>query len=498
MNAVCYCRYSSSNQTEQSIEGQLNACYNFAKANGMTVIGEYVDRALTGTNDKREYFQRMIADSAKRQFEVVIVYQLDRFSRNRYDSAIYKAKLKRNGVKVVSTRENITEDASGVLMEAVLEGMAEYYSAELSQKVKRGLTISANKCKHVGSSIPFGYRVNESKNYEVDYMMAPIVQTCYELYAAGQTIKQINEHLTVQYGKSYFGNPYNALNRILSNRNYIGYYTRCGSNIENGMPRIVSDELFERVQQILDKNKKAPARARAHEEYLLTTKLYCGYDREMMVGVSGTSKTGAIHNYYTCKGVLRKTGCKKKNVKKGYIEDLILSKTREQLTDDNIGIIAKAVSEISSKQSNAPVISELKRKLKENATAIDNLVTAIERGEHMDLISDRITKKKEEKAEFEKALAREQIDKTDLSESEIKFFLSKLKTGDINDMKYRRALIVIFVSAIYLYDDRVTIVFNASERPLTVDYTLLDEIESGIDKDVGVSSYMKCTSPPWK
>ena len=137
--AVIYARFSSHSQTEQSIEGQLRECYDFAKRNDVTIVGEYIDRALTGTSDKRPQFLKMIEDSKKKNFEYVLVYQLDRFARNRYDSANYKAKLKKNGVRVLSVKENITDDASGILVEGMLESMAEYYSAELSQKVKRGI-----------------------------------------------------------------------------------------------------------------------------------------------------------------------------------------------------------------------------------------------------------------------------------------------------------------------------------------------------------------------
>ena len=146
MNVVIYARFSSHTQTEQSIEGQLKVCYEYAKAHQYTVIGEYIDRAQSGTSDNRTDFQRMIQDSEKHTFQGILVYQLDRFARNRYDSAINKAKLKKNGVRVLSARENITEDASGILIEGVLESMAEYYSVELSQKINRGMQINASKC----------------------------------------------------------------------------------------------------------------------------------------------------------------------------------------------------------------------------------------------------------------------------------------------------------------------------------------------------------------
>ena len=121
MNVVIYARFSSHNQTEQSIEGQLKVCNEFAERNNLNVIDIYKDEAKSGTKDDRYNFQRMIKDSEKKQFQGVLVYQLDRFSRNKYDSAIYKRKLKLNGVRVLSARENISTDASGILMESVLE-----------------------------------------------------------------------------------------------------------------------------------------------------------------------------------------------------------------------------------------------------------------------------------------------------------------------------------------------------------------------------------------
>ena len=126
-NAVIYARYSSHSQTEQSIEGQLRVCHEYAQREGFTIVGEYIDRAISGKTDDRPDFQRMISDSRKRAFQYVIVYKLDRFARNRYDSAVYKHKLKQNGVKVVSAMENIGDNPESIILEAVLEASAEYY-----------------------------------------------------------------------------------------------------------------------------------------------------------------------------------------------------------------------------------------------------------------------------------------------------------------------------------------------------------------------------------
>lgn len=121
MKAVIYARYSTDKQNEQSIEGQIRECLEYAEHNAITVVGNYIDRAFSAKTDNRPEFQKMIKDSNKHCFDIIIVWKLDRFARNRYDSAHYKALLKKNGVKVVSAKENIAEGSEGILLESVLE-----------------------------------------------------------------------------------------------------------------------------------------------------------------------------------------------------------------------------------------------------------------------------------------------------------------------------------------------------------------------------------------
>ncbi len=150
MIGVIYARYSSDSQREESIDGQLRECYAFAEKQGISIINTYIDRALSAKTDNRPAFQQMIKDSDKQKFDLVIVWKLDRFARNRYDSARYKNTLKKNNVKVVSATETISQNAEGILLESMLEGYAEYYSVELSEKVTRGMTENALKCKFNG------------------------------------------------------------------------------------------------------------------------------------------------------------------------------------------------------------------------------------------------------------------------------------------------------------------------------------------------------------
>ena len=118
IKGVIYARYSSDSQTEQSIEGQLRVCNQFAQNNNIEIVATYIDRAMTGTNDLRPDFQRMIKDSNKKQWDYVLVYKLDRFSRDKYEMTIHKHTLKNNGVKIISAMENIPEGPEGIILES--------------------------------------------------------------------------------------------------------------------------------------------------------------------------------------------------------------------------------------------------------------------------------------------------------------------------------------------------------------------------------------------
>ena len=197
MRAVIYARYSSDNQREASIEGQLRECMEFATYNGIQVIDNYIDRAMSAKTDNRPEFQRMIKDSYKHAFDCIIVWKLDRFARNRYDSAHYKTILKKNGVKVVSAKETIAEGSEGILLESVLEGMAEFYSAELAEKVTRGLKENALKGLYNGGSVPFGYVINAERKLAIDPLIAPIVADIFKMSYDGKTVKQMCHHCCI-------------------------------------------------------------------------------------------------------------------------------------------------------------------------------------------------------------------------------------------------------------------------------------------------------------
>ncbi len=469
-NAVIYARFSSHAQNEQSIEGQLKECYAFAERSGLRIVHEYIDRALTGTTDKRPEFLQMIEDSKRKGFQFVVVYQLDRFARNRYDSATYKAKLKKNGVRVLSAKENITDDASGILIEGVLESMAEYYSAELSQKIKRGIAISASKCKFFGGSVPLGYKVNEQKDFIIDEDTAPIVRKLFEMFVAGYNYADLIRYLNERGIPTSTGGKWNksSFHRIFSNRRYLGKYIFHDEEIDGGMPRIIDDELFAEAQKVLAKYAAAPSRGKAKVEYLLSEKLICGKCASKMTGISSTSKSKKIHHYYKCVGVTKGV-CDKRTIRKQFIEDeivyAIVGNGTEQnpqgvLTDDFIDMVAAETYLLIQEERNDSEIKRLESLVADNQKAINNLMQALMLGKIADTILAQIEKLESENKELNDTIESEKALQINYTYADIRKWLLHFRTLDYSKTKNRKDLIDTFIYRVLLYDDKMKVIFN--------------------------------------
>ena len=482
---VIYARYSSDRQNEQSIAGQVDICKNWALNNDITIVDIYHDEALTGTNDKRPDFQRMINDAKTGKFNYVIVYKLDRFARNRYDSAIYKAQLKKLGIKVISAMENIGEGPESIILESMLEGMAEYFSANLAQNVLRGMKQKAEQGKYMGGIVPLGYKVDEGKNYLIDEKSAFLVKQIYDRYASGYTIKEIVDDLNASGHRSSTGKPftYTSLHRILTNQKYIGRYEYLGIVLDNAIPRIIDDETFEKVQQRKKTNKIAPAKAKSNVNYHLTGKLFCGCCGSNMVGDSGTSSTGATHFYYSCIEKKRKHGCKKKSVKKDWIEQLITDVTINQvLTDENIKLIAEKAYELHEKErQDKSEINVLKNTLQETEKVINNIMNAIEQGIITETTRQRLLEAEERKEALLASIEREQIQKPQITKEHVEFFLYDMKNKIYNAPDRTEIIINTFVNAVYLYDDKMVITFNFKEGNALKKLKLTDVEKFGFD-----------------
>ncbi len=483
MKAVIYARYSDSHQREESVEGQIRECTEYAKHNGITIIGTYIDRALSARSDARPEFQRMIKDSAKHLFDVVIVWKLDRFSRNRYDSAHYKAILRKNGVKVISAKENISEGPEGIILESMLEGFAEYYSAELAVKVQRGMMENALKGKNNGGSIPLGYMLGDGQKLTIDPLTAPLVQEAFTRYAEGETVKAIVDSFNARGLQTTAHKPFkpNSFDILFRNRKYIGEYKYQDVIIPGGVPAIISEELFNRVQSRKEKNRRAPARAKADDEYLLTTKLICGNCERLMVGESGRSRNGTIHYYYKCISSKRRTGCKTKGVKKDWIEKLaVFTTVNRVLKDEEIDRISDKLV-IMQEQENT-LIPMLKQQLAETEKGINNLLNAIQQGLFNTSAKKRMDELEKQKEELEVSILQTELARPKYTKDEMVRWISRFKHGDIDSVDYRRQIIDIFVNSIRLYDDRIIFTYNYKDGTEAIS---LADIEAALGSDLG-------------
>ena len=493
MTAVIYARYSSDNQREESIEGQIRECTAYAEKNGITVVKHYIDRALSAKTDNRPDFQQMIKDSEKRLFDIVLVWKLDRFARNRYDSAHYEYQLERNHVKLVSATEPISDSPAGIMVKSMLTGMAEYYSAELSEKVVRGMTENVLKGKYNGGTIPIGFKVDEEKFFQIDPLKAPFVVEAFRRYNDGATMKELMNWLndsgvTTNRNQKF---TYNSVQTLLTNKRYIGENHFKDIVMPDSIPAIVDKDLFEEVQLKIKKNSRAPARHKAEDDYLLTTKLFCGMCGAMMFGECGTGRNKVVHHYYKCATAKRFKTCKKKTVRKEWLEDLVIAETMKLIQDDAVidAIVAEVMELQDQENTTLPL---LEKQMREVENGIENMLNAIQAGVLTNSTKSRLEKLEAQQKELEVRIAEEKIARPRLSENQVRFWLTRFRKLDPNVKSHRETLINTFVNAVYLYDEKVLITFNYKDGTKTISF---DEIAAK-DASEGNGSDLGCFAPP--
>lgn len=373
----------------------------------------------------------------------------------------------------------------------------QYYSDELKQKVERGMGLNADKCFSNGGLPPLGYKsvkINpgdekSKKKFVIDEETAPIVREIFTKYANGVSIKEICESLNQRQLKTAKGVKFNksSMNTMLSNRRYLGIYIYGETEIPGGIPQIIDEDLFKKVAERLKLNKAAPGRARAKAEYLLTTKLYCGYCKSMMIGHSSNqiSKKGVIFNYYRCKNSGGKRPCKKKMIQKDYIEDIVINECHKLLTPQNIHRIAREVVKVAESYDDRSEIIRLQGLLKEAQSSKENQMASLRACKDdviREMIFEDLGRIGAEIKELEKQIEIEERRRNMISEKDIIEFLTRLANNDtISDVVYRKSLVRVFVNKIFLYDDKFTITFNTGDDEVTISDVLLANIEEGLE-----------------
>jgi len=468
-NAVIYARYSSHSQNEQSIETQVQSCQEYALKHNLNIIETYEDKAKSGTNDNREAFQQMLSDSSKKTFKYVIVYNLSRFARNNNESVINEIILNKNGVSVVSATENVNgddDDPVTSFMKNIMRSVNEYYSKNTAKNIRDGLKTNASKGLSIGGfSLPLGYVSNSDREILIDKDEAEIVKKIFTMFDNGDNYAEIIRYMNLHNVKTKRGNEFNknSIKRLLINEKFIGVYIFKGEKMPVKLPQIIDDELFYRVQEKIKRRAKNPGRARAKTDYILSGKLYCGNCNENMVGQSSTSETKRKYYYYICKNRITKT-CNKERVQKDLIEDFVFSKTREILTDENINIIANELYNHINNGNNDYELKALQKTIKEIEKEKKNLLNSLKFADNdtiTKIIMEELSKNEKQHNEIELAILTEEAKQLKVSISQIKFFLKGLKKGNVNDLKYRKMLIDLFINKIYIYDNnKIMIIFT--------------------------------------
>ena len=413
---------------------------------------------MTGTNDNREAFQKMLADSNEKSFDYVLVYKFDRFSRNKYETAIHKKTLKDNGVKVLSATEHIPDSPEGIIFESMLEGYAEYYSAELSQKVRRGMNETRLKGNYTGGHLLYGYR-KEGKKVVADEQQADIVRFIFEQYSVGLYVKDIIAELD-RRGIRYHGKPFgrSTVYNILKNEKYAGVYRFQGEEYDI-FPQIVPTDVFEKVRAKVRKNQYGKRSVQVN--YLLRQKLRCGYCGRSVNAECGTSQNGEKKYYYKCLG--RKHGnCHKKPIRKEILEELVLDKIIAELSRPQImdSIIQELMRRQEQQAREASALRMILKEKKQVDTALDNLVAAIERGIVSNTTNKRLHELETRQAELERqALIERGKLAVRLPEEAIRKFYTKALHLE------PRLLIDCLVKEIVLYDDKIEIYFTGPIKP---------------------------------
>jgi len=420
----------------------------------------------------------MIRDSAKGQFSFVITWKNDRFSRSRYDSAIYKHRLKQNGVRILYAKETIPEGPEGIILESVMEGFAEYYSANLSQNIKRGNTDSALKRQTLGQVL-LGLRKGPDNRFELDPATAPVVRRIFEEYAGGRSAVDIYTDLNAEGFRTIRGNLFNknSIRRILQNEKYVGVYEWGDIRDEEGIPPIVDRALFDKAQKVMDRHRRSPASKKSDGGFLLTAKLFCGECGEPMTGDGGTGRSGQVYSYYICNG-RRKKRCNKARARKEWIEDIVVAQLAEIVHDDDmINEFADRFMAWQSKEKETGALNGLEQRLKTNEAAIKNTLSAIDSGLITDSLKSHLIELEEERAALETGIAKAKMETPELERDHVVWFLERFRDGDQRDPEWRIFLVETFLQAAYLYDDgRLLLQLNYGGPNNTVSLELAEQV----------------------
>lgn len=446
--AVIYARYSAGpRQTDQSIEGQIADCKRYAEQHGLLVSKIYADKHISGkSTEGRDEFLQMIEDAKKKMFTDVIVWKVDRFGRDKTDIAIYKRELRKSGVTLHYAAESVPEGPEGIILESLLEGLAEYYSADLRQKVTRGMRESLKKNQWPGKC-PYGYTKDAEKHIVIVPEEAAVIRECFHLHMEGHSIAEIMRILT---NKGIFLKN-GSIYRILTNSHYTGKFEMMGMEV-TAEPVITQEEWDMAEKQWQNKGKNV-----AKINYLFSGKIVCSVCGSVMTGTHGTSKSGRKFAYYQCPNKCIKA------LPKDKYEMTVLAEVQESVLDEQtIQEIADRIMELQNEDLPHTEIKRIERQISEYKKKVDNLYVAIEKGLNFEDVSDRIADHKEKISTLSVELERLKLKKPTIPREYLVMWLESFRSGDLASDEFCKKLIQTFITSIVVYPDHSVIVLNIS------------------------------------
>lgn len=461
-NAVIYARYSSHNQRDVSIEQQFEACTKFAADNKLTIIGRYADRAVSGKTDNRPQFQKMMRDAHKGEFDYVIAWKSNRMGRNMLQAMVNESKLAELGIKCLYVEEDFDDTAAGRFALRNMMNVNQFYSENMAEDICRGLMDNAQQCK-VNGRVPFGYKKGPDGKYAIDDEAAAIVREIYTRVKTGWSISEIMEDLNSRHVRTRDGNPwrFSSFEKMLENEQYTGVYKYSSVRIENGIPVIIEKELFDSVQAILRSKQRARGRQREHIKYLISGKCYCGLCGAPMTGMSAINTFGNRFEYYACNRHRYDHDCRKKSVSRDRLENAVLRVIKADLMSDAftewvVSGYAAAVAEIQADTKKRALQAELD----DVTMRLSNILKAIEAGIFNESTQRRMEELSTARKDLEREIRMEEAANKLPTQDEVRFWLYELRSGNLEDREYLKKLIKVFVKAVYVYDDRLRILFH--------------------------------------
>lgn len=469
-NAVIYARFSSHGQNEQTIDGQVNICRDYAERMGLHVIKVYEEKAKTGTNDHRPAFQAMIRDAMGDNFQYIIVYMLDRFARNRRDSIMYKEMLKQeHGIRVLSATQQISDDEGGELYEMFTEWNDEKYSKRLSKRVHNGLDMSVENGTFTGGHLLYGYKLVDTDRkgksgtihkVEIDEPKAAIIRYVFTEYAKGVDKKDIAHALNTK-GERFNGKPFHfrSFDNWLYNRKYTGKFNLGKRVCDKQYPPIIDETTFEKVQQRLHRNRHLAGANSAIEPYYLSGKAICGYCNAPMTSGGGRSHTGHRYYYYVCHRK-RKNQCHKTRIEKDKLEKIVTLQVQDFLHDPvNADRAANDTIAFYNQRTSLDEIKSIDTRIAIATKEIEKAATAFIDAESR-ILRDTIEKKMKEYeillADLQKQKSQLELERgQEITKDDILDFIAELLQGNPNDKEYQRKLIDNLVLSVLVYNDGI-------------------------------------------